>query len=197
MARPSKNPYVIVFALLSAIVSPAMGRPLACGDAKLAKRYARMHTEDQALRGRYIALLEKEHARIPIQAAEKDRLETVISETDEKNRIELGKLIDTCGWPGSLDRKRAAFSAFLIIQHAPLDYQLKYLPMIEAANARGDISNEHLSWLIDRILVRQGKPQKYGTEFEYGSNKVFPIEDPENLNKRRKTMGLPPMKGYP
>lgn len=69
--------------------------------------------------------------------------------------------------------------------------------MIEAAHARGEISSDHLAGLIDRILVEQGKPQRYGTEFEYGSYKVFPIADPANLNRRRRQLGLPPLKGFP
>ncbi len=62
--------------------------------------------------------------------------------------------------------------------------------MISAANGRGEIPNKHVVWLVDRILVKQGKPQLYGTEFEYGSNKVAPILDTRNLNARRKKMGL-------
>ena len=187
----------IVFIVLSSLLLPISARSTECHDASLAKKYAHMHSTDQALRGKYIDILEKEHAKVSIDQAEKDRLEVSISETDEKNQIELDRLIKSCGWPKKLDGKRAAFSAFLIIQHAPLPYQLKYFPMIKAANSRGEISNEHLAWLIDRILVRQGKLQKYGTESEYGSNKIYPIEDSKNLNKRRKKMRLPPLKEFP
>ena len=116
-----------------------------------------------------------------------------MSDTDAANQRTLAQLLSRCGWPGALDKKRAAFSAFLIIQHAPLDYQLKYFDMVSAANGRGEIPNKHFVWLVDRILVKQGKPQLYGTEFEYGSNKVAPILDPRNLNARRKKMGLAPM----
>lgn len=187
----------ILFIVLSNLLLPVSARSIDCRDSSLAKKYAHMHDVDQALRGKYIEILEKENAKATIDQAEKDRLEILISETDEKNRIELERMIKTCGWPKDLDGNRAAFSAFLIIQHAPLPYQLKYFAMIKAANSRGEISNEHLAWLIDRVLVRQGKPQRYGTEFEYGSNKIFPIEDSKNVNKRRKKMGLPPLKEFP
>lgn len=156
-----------------------------------------MLSDDQALRGKYITILEKEHAKAGVDQVEKERLERSISETDDRNRIELDQLIQTCGWPKNLDGKRAALSAFLIVQHAPLPYQLKYFPMIKAANSRGEISNEHFVWLVDRVLVKQGKLQKYGTEFEYGSNKIFPVENSKELNKRRKAMGLPPLKEFP
>ena len=63
---------------------------------------------------------------------------------------------------------------------------------MKAANERGEIPSNKFAWLVDRILVKQGKPQLYGTEFEYGSNKVAPIADSGNLNARRKKMGFPP-----
>lgn len=166
-----------------------------CQQNALAREYAQMHSQDQALRGRYIKILENEHRGSSVNLKEKDQLEISISDTDEANQRRLEQLLSHCGWPGELDKKRAAFSAFLIIQHAPLDYQLKYFEMVKAANGRGEIPNEKFVWLVDRILVKQGKPQLYGTEFEYGSNKVAPIDDPKNLNTRRKKMGLPPV--YP
>ena len=178
------------------ILLPITAGAAPCSDAILTKQYAQMDKDDQSLRGRYIQILEAEHQKKPVDLAEKDRLENAIVTIDEKNRITLDQLIQRCGWPGKMDGKRAARSAFTIIQHAELPYQLRYLPMVKAANRRGEVSNEHLAWLIDRILVRQGKPQKYGTEFEYGSNKIAPIEDSKNLNKRRRAIGLPPMAGY-
>lgn len=180
----------------STILLPAAARSVECDNATLTKKYAHMISEDQALRGRYIEILELEHQKKTVDPAEKEKIENSIIDSDEKNRIELDQLIARCGWPGKLDEKRAARSAFFIIQHAELPYQLKYLPLIKAANRRGEVSNEHLAWLVDRVLVRQGKPQKYGTEFEYGSNKIAPIEDSKNLNKRRRKIGLPPLPGF-
>jgi len=164
-----------------------------CEKNALAAQYTRMHQEDQALRGRYIKILQAEHRKESVDPKEKERLETGIVETDEANQRALERLLERCGWPGTLDGNRAAFSAFLIVQHAPLDYQLKHFAMLEAANGRGEIPSDKFAWLVDRILVKQGKPQRYGTEFEYGSNKVAPIADPQNLNARRKAMGLAPM----
>lgn len=164
-----------------------------CGQKALAAKYALMHSDDQALRGRYIKVLQAEYRNKNFDQKEKDKLEIKISDTDEANQRALEHLLSQCGWPGMLDKKRAAFSAFLIIQHAPLDYQLKHFEMVKAANGRGEIPNDKFVWLVDRILVKQGKPQLYGTEFAYGSNKLAPIMDPKNLNARRKKMGLSPI----
>ncbi|MBC3861504.1 hypothetical protein H8K32_05270 [Undibacterium jejuense] len=164
-----------------------------CKNTILAKKYAQMYRDDQALRGRYINILEMENRKENIDFKEKEQLEIEITKTDDANEIELDKLIGLCGWPGNLDGNRASLSALAIIQHADLDYQLRHFAMVKAANQRREIPSDRFVLLVDRILVRQGKLQLYGTEFEYGSNNVAPIEDPKNLNARRKKMGLPPI----
>ncbi|QNA90550.1 hypothetical protein G4G28_22315 [Massilia sp. Dwa41.01b] len=181
---------------LSAALLPGRVHSGECDHTRLAKQYAGMLEEDQALRGRYIEILEREHKKRPVDAAEKERIENTILATDEKNQRELDRLIERCGWPGKLDKKRAARSAFFIIQHAELPYQLRYLPVIKAANRRGEISNEYMAWMVDRILVRQGKPQKYGTDSDFGSGKISPVEDSKNLNRRRREIGLPRLPGF-
>ncbi len=164
-----------------------------CDDRQLAHTYSAMLKDDQAQRGRYIQILRMEHRGGRVDAKEKDRLESIIVDTDTANQQKVDRLMLECGWPGKLDANRAAFSAFIVIQHAPLDYQLKYFERVAAANKRGEIPSDKFAWLVDRVLVEQGKPQLYGTEFDYGSNELAPIADPANLDRRRKTMGLPPM----
>ncbi|MBB3219844.1 DUF6624 domain-containing protein [Pseudoduganella umbonata] len=168
-----------------------------CEGSALASIYSRMLSDDQALRGRYIEILERENAKVSVDAAEKAKIEDLILAGDFKNQEELDRLIKLCGWPNSIDNGKAVRSAYFIIQHAPLPYQLKYLPVVRGANKRGEISNEKLASLEDRILVRQGRGQRYGTEFQHGSNKIFPIHDSKNVNKRRKEIGLPPLSGFP
>ncbi len=187
MNRLALAPLTMVFLLT--------GQALAgnCDDEQLAHTYSAMLKDDQALRGRYIEILRMEHRGETVDAKEKDRLEATIFNTDTADQEKLDRLILECGWPGKLDTNRAAFSAFIIIQHAPLDYKLKHFEQVKAANRRGEIPSNKFAWLVDRILVEQGKPQLYGTEFDYGSGKVAPIADPANLDRRRKTMGLPPM----
>lgn len=190
------KPLLVAVLAVSFTLLPGAAHSARCDDKKLALKYASMLGEDQALRGRYIQILELEHRKGAVDPAEKERIETAILAGDDKNQRELDRLIERCGWPGKLDGKRAARAAFFTIQHAELPYQLKYLPLVKAANGRGEISNEYLAWLIDRILVRQGKPQKYGSESDFGSGELAPIEDSKNVNKRRKQLGLPPLTGF-
>ncbi len=177
--------------LVLVLAGPALASP--CDRQPLAQTYATMLKDDQALRGRYIEILRAEHRGEHVDAKEKDRLEATIYDTDTRDQEKLDHLIQACGWPGLLDRKRAAFAAFIIIQHAPLAYQLKHYDLVAAASRRGVIPRDKFAWLVDRVLVEQGKPQLYGTEFDYGSGDVPVIADPAHLDERRRSMGLPPM----
>ena len=55
--------------------------------------------------------------------------------------------------------------------------------------------------LEDRILVRNGKKQVYGTQLHSGPDTggklvLAPIEDEEHVDKRRASVGLMPLKEY-
>ena len=47
-------------------------------------------------------------------------------------------------------------------------------------------------------ILAAGKPQRFGTQFHTvdGEFVPLPIEDPDNLDARRQSVGLPPMAEY-
>jgi hypothetical protein len=62
---------------------------------------------------------------------------------------------------------------------------------------------EQLGWpgtdLEDRVLVGEGKKQLYGSQVVAGPDglpRLHPIEDPENVDERRRAIGLPPLEEY-
>ena len=59
---------------------------------------------------------------------------------------------------------------------------------------------QDLALLIDRIRVRNGEPQLYGSQLHWdesaGAPIFFPIEDPANVNARRAEVGLGPIEEY-
>lgn len=65
--------------------------------------------------------------------------------------------------------------------------------------ANDKFANEHKAIFIDKIRVLSGKPQLYGTQYKIDKEKnidLLPIEDIENLEIRRKKMGLLPLSEY-
>jgi hypothetical protein len=123
------------------------------------------------------------------------------NELDGKNRQRLDEIVKEHGWP-----KRSVFGdeaigvAFLIVQHAELDYQKKYLPLIKEAVAQKEARRSDLAMLEDRILTREGKKQVYGTQLRLNQTtqrmELYPIEDEANVDTRREAAGLEPLAEY-
>jgi len=105
------------------------------------------------------------------------------------------------GWLGSDIIGRLGNSTlFYVIQHSDLKTQEKYLPMMREAAQKGNASPNNLAYLEDRVALRQGKKQIYGSQMgrdeETGEYYVRPLEDPDNVDKRRKEVGLGKLQDY-
>lgn len=125
----------------------------------------------------------------------------IINEKDSLNLIEVKKILDTYGWAGpDVVGGRGSTTLFLVIQHADQATQEKYLPMMREAVKNGKAQGSSLALLEDRVALRQGKKQIYGSQI--GRDKktnayyVSPLEDPDNVDKRRAEVGLPPLAEY-
>ncbi|MGB3197062.1 MAG: DUF6624 domain-containing protein, partial [Saprospiraceae bacterium] len=109
----------------------------------------------------------------------------------------LDSLIGIFGFPTySLVGYTNVPKAMTIILHGPLEYMEKVLPIAQKAYDEGNFDGYELAHLIDRILWLNGKKQVYGTQFYFIEDKIylFPVEDPKNLEKRRKKMDIPTVK---
>lgn len=120
---------------------------------------------------------------------------------DSANQIRLKEIVNEYGWPGrSLVGDEAALGAFLILQHADLSLQQKYLPLFEAAAEKGEVAPIHLAMLRDRILMRQDQPQIYGTQLwndpSTGELGLYPVRDSASVDVRRDSVGLGPIGDY-
>ncbi len=83
-----------------------------------------------------------------------------------RNTAALKKIIHRYGWPGSdLVGRKGAQAALLIVQHSnDTLFQRACLPLLRNAYERGQVPGDALALLTDRVLVREGKPQLYGTQ---------------------------------
>lgn len=121
------------------------------------------------------------------------------AEIDRKNMSRLEEIIKEHGWPGkSLVGEKGARAAFLVVQHADLEPQKKYLPLLKEAVAKGEADASDVAMLEDRILVTEGKKQIYGTQLHRveGKLELYPIEGEENVDARRAAVGLPSLAEY-
>jgi hypothetical protein len=103
------------------------------------------------------------------------------------------------GWPGrTLAGEDGAHAAWLLAQHADPKSQPAFLDLLRAAVAAGEASVTDLAYLEDRVRMHAGQPQLYGTQFIHDQQGLRPwtIEDPENLDQRRASVGLGPFADY-
>lgn len=141
---------------------------------------------DQHLR-KILTQTEKEHAVVI------DSLWKLIEERDSVNLARIDGIIEQYGWVGSdVVGEQGAYTLFIVILHADLETQEKYLPMALDAVSKGKASAKGLAYLIDRINVKKGVPQVYGTQVNVfnGKSEAYPIMDRSRLNERRAEMGL-------
>jgi hypothetical protein len=89
---------------------------------------------------------------------------------------------------------------FLVIQHSDIKTQEKYLPMMKDAVKKGNADSGSLALLEDRIALRKGEKQIYGSQIgrnpETGEFYILPLTDPENVDLRRKEVGLGTIQEY-
>ena len=116
--------------------------------------------------------------------------------TDSLNLVLVGEILSQYGFPkkervGDFGNQ----AVWLVFQHANLEYQKKFLPQLEAAVSHGDIAPMYLALLRDRIDVREGKPQRYGTQINDKGN-LAPLLDASRVNQWRQEVGLPPLEQF-
>ena len=120
---------------------------------------------------------------------------------DSGNLKRSEEIIAKYGYPNkSLVGKKAAKSIFLIIQHADLEYQEKYIPLFKEAVKKGDLKMKSLALMIDRIEMSNGRPQIYGTQIKKDKEteefKFYSILNERKVGKRRELVGLPTIESY-
>lgn len=157
-----------------------------------------VYNEDQ----KYRIAMDSMEKKYGWESREMQALFQKMHEADSANVIKVSKILDSCGWLGrDIAGKQGNETLFLVIQHASaLDVQLKYLPMMKQAAKDGKLNPASLALLEDRIELRQGKPQIYGSQIgrdeSTGEYYVQALTDPDNVDKRREQVGLGKLEEY-
>ncbi len=121
--------------------------------------------------------------------AELWKLQSVI---DSANMVYVERYFLEHGYPGkSVVGEPTNTAAWYVLQHS--DKIATYFPLIKKAGEDGELPYNLVAMMEDRYLMEQKKPQIYGTQGrQEGSGKPFiwPIENPETVNQRRKEAGF-------
>ena len=120
---------------------------------------------------------------------------------DKENQTFVFGLLDNQGWPDGLSDK-ANSAIFLVIDHAEFAAQEKYYPVVKEKAEEGIIGKEDAATLQDRILMKKGEMQVYGTQTTRvvingeNINYLWPVKNPDQLDKLRKEVNLPLIAEY-
>ena len=155
----------------------------------LSKELIEMAAEDSATRERLVENGElKENEYHPVMRA-----------VHENNNQRIKQIVSEHGWPRiSLVGEDGANAAWFLVQHAVLEpqFQEQCVTLLTTAVTAGEAKGYHLAMLHDRVLIRKGQPQIYGSQHEIDENgKMYPlpISDSEGVDQRRKEVGLEPL----
>ncbi|UXE66454.1 MAG: hypothetical protein KA713_18700 [Chryseotalea sp. WA131a] len=104
---------------------------------------------------------------------------------DKRNMKEAESIIEKYGYPGtSVVGSKFDFVVWLVIQHADLLYQEKYLPLIAKTVEAGELAKVPLRMLIDSIYHK-----KTGQQI-FGSQGGVPFADDKTIQEVKKKYNL-------
>lgn len=119
---------------------------------------------------------------------------------DKPNTERLKEIYKSIGFPEAKAIGKDGVEAFyLILQHsADIELKKECLAGITKAFEAKHLAAVDYANFTDRLLVNLGKPQVYGSNFEFKDGKLVmsSTEDLKNLDQRRKKIGLPTIAEY-
>ncbi|PHS62867.1 MAG: hypothetical protein COB12_10205 [Flavobacterium sp.] len=160
-------------------------------DKDLVAKLDKIYFDDQSTRNQ-IMIKEKKYGR---GSKQMDAFWQVILKKDSINLVKVSKILEENGWPDKKKiGKRGTSTLFLVIQHANQETQEKYFSMIKKAVADNNLPKRQFAMFYDRMVLRRGEKQVYGTQLAMNDESktpyILPLEDPRNVDKRRAEMGL-------
>lgn len=129
----------------------------------------------------------------------KEILRKNIVRNDLINLVKIEKIIEKQGYPGkSLVGEKESDVAWEVIQHSTLEVRKKYLTLLKNEADKNEIRFTLYALTLDRILMEENKPQKYGSQAKSVILKtteekkliIWPIDNPKNVDKLRRKAGF-------
>lgn len=163
---------------------------------------------DQSARKAYLDWISKlgDNGSIDLEKLNLDDMRTYeeyrtrLTEIDEENTRWMKSVVDEQGWPTiSMVGEEGSKAAWLLVQHADRDvkFQRKSLDLMLALPEEEVLAID-VAYLTDRVLVAEGKPQLYGTQFHVVDGKLEPrsIDAESKVDARRQKVGLSTLAEY-
>ena len=128
------------------------------------------------------------------------RVNDIVERNDAKNIKVVDKILKS-GLPQGLSEESYK-TIWIVIDHAPLEKQEQYLPLVEQMATEGYVGVDEYAILYDRVAMGQNRHQRYGSQLvQFGAVDaqklyVWPIEDGAKVDSLRNTVGMSPFSDY-
>lgn len=127
-----------------------------------------------------------------------DGYHPMMADLHRRNAERLNEIMDVVGWPGRKLIGGASWAPMLVLQNAIVTPRVmrRGLGLLRAAERRGEVEPLYVAVLEDRILTLEGRPQQYGTQFEWdddGELTPIRIADLQDVDTRRSAVGMGPL----
>ena len=124
---------------------------------------------------------------------------TLVHDSINLNKLRL--IIEKEKWYGNeLISEKILANLFDIIHFAEMPIQEKYLPLMREVVKNSNVDANYLAIVEDQVAVGQGKKQIYGSQIKEDKVThllyVAPLEDPDNVDKRRAAIRIEPLAKY-
>jgi len=185
---------------------------VSCADGKKNGKEQQLKNEKLAAKEYLIAVLdtiwrtEQEPLRVRdslgrvygFESKEFQKQQKICDKNHRINEKKIIKLLEKQGWPDEIDvGEQGSLTICNVIQHSSNEIRVKYLPLMKDAVRNKKLQPRLLARAEDRLATDNGNLQVYGGQIKYypetKSFDVWPIVDPENVDKRRDEIGLEPI----
>lgn len=126
-----------------------------------------------------MVFLDQSARKIAGRSKKFDETNIIVYLVDAAHNQKIYKIIKKYGYPSAqIIGKKGMESFWLLIQHQDQDLELQ-----KACLKKCDFAPKEKAYLTDRVLVNQGKNQKYGTQFYRQKNGTLTLRPIKNKRK--------------
>ena len=121
-------------------------------------------------------------------------LRDTVKKWDRENLLVVEEILSKHGWLGLKEIGfKSSFTILMVLQHSDLKTQEKYLPLLQRAIKEKNIIPSHYAMFVDRINMRNKRPQEYGTQLlstRPGTADLYPLLNVDSVDAWRKKIGM-------
>jgi len=172
-------------------------------DASQAQSEGKSAVLESAVLDQLRSRVEKDQSARRRWLAQQDNAELAdaVGAIDSENVAWLRDLISTKGFPTAAQvGKEGVHLAWVLLQHADQDPKLQsdLLPTLEKRFLAGELPANDWARMTDRVLIAGGKPQRYGTQFDWFAGDFSLPEQSKlaEIDAARAKLGLMPLADY-